>query len=308
MDKAASIFIDVFTKNPLTVTLAVLGVICVGLAIIGRIPPMDIMGVRAILLGAFGFTLIVVSIGLAWLLTPSSASVATQPQSVPVVVATVPQPSSQPTFTLYTIPTVAQQQTARPAITPVVATTQSTARFHFISLQGLGTPESGNLGVQAGTRNLANVDFEIGWLATTHSEGDPDSPKTIAVNVQPSIPNVSKVYFLLQASWGVGPSKEFGSILLFFADGRTIREPLTLAYNIRDWSDVNRPLTALNAQQAWQGVGWDGRTKGVVDMLTINVPSDYRQTQLVRVEVRDESLEKLNSPDPGIHLWAITAE
>lgn len=187
-------------------------------------------------------------------------------------------------------------------------TTQPTSRFHFISLQGLGKPESGNLGVQAGTRNLANVDFEIGWVATTQSEGDPDSPKTIAVNVQPSISNVSKVYFLLQASWGVGPSKEFGSMVLFFADGRTTKEPLTLAYNIRDWSDVNRPLTAPNAQQAWQGVGWDGRTKGVVDMLTISVPNDYRQTQLVRVEVRDESAEKLNSPDPGIHLWAITAE
>ena len=92
MDKAISIFIDVFTKNPLTVTLAILGVVCVGLAIIGRIPPMDIRGIRAVALGAFGVLLIVVAIGLAWLL---AASLTLQPQQTPIAV----QPTFAPTYT-----------------------------------------------------------------------------------------------------------------------------------------------------------------------------------------------------------------
>ncbi|MBI1801370.1 MAG: hypothetical protein HYR71_07050 [Chloroflexi bacterium] len=195
-----------------------------------------------------------------------------------------------------------------PIATPLTRTATPTSRYRFASLQSIGKPESGNLGIQAGIRSLANMDFEIGWLATTQSQGDPNSPKTIALSVQPNISNLSKVHFLLQASWGIGPSKEFGNVVLFFSDGRIIAQPLILGYNIRDWSDVNKPLTAPNAQQAWQGVGWDGRTKGVVDILTIDIPSGFGQTQLTRIEVRDESLEKLNSPDPGIHLWAITAE
>jgi len=180
-------------------------------------------------------------------------------------------------------------------------------KYDPISLRGLGTPESGNLGLQAGIRTLANVDFEIGWLATTQSQGDPNNPKTITIDVQQDVSNASRLYFLLQASWGLGPSQEFGGIWIVFSDGRTIQEPLILGYNIRDWSQVDKPLTAPNVQQAWQGVGWDGR-KGVVDILTISIPSDYGQSQLVRIEVRDESLERLNSLDPGIHLWAVTAE
>ena len=61
-------------------------------------------------------------------------------------------------------------------------------------------------------------------------------------------------------------------------------------------------------QQAWKGIAWDGHTEGVVDMLTIEVPSDYRQSQITRIEIRDNSSTKLNSLNPGIYLWAITLE
>lgn len=91
MDKAISIFIEVFTKNPLTVTLAVLGAICVVLAIIGRIPPMDIRGIRAVILGVFGAVLIGVAIALAWLLAASPAG---QSQPEPITNAQRPTLSS----------------------------------------------------------------------------------------------------------------------------------------------------------------------------------------------------------------------
>ncbi|MCI0575918.1 MAG: hypothetical protein L0332_25440 [Chloroflexi bacterium] len=196
------------------------------------------------------------------------------------------------------------------AVVVITATSSesATSKYRFVSLNNVGKFESGNLGLEAGTVTLAEVDFEIGWLATTHSSGDPDNPEMITIDVPRDIRNASKVHFLLQASWAVGQTQEFGSIYLVFADGNTLSEPLIVGYNIRDWSQVNTLLSAPNVQQAWTGSGWDGRTEGVVDILTIDVPSDYRQSAIVQIEIRDESLEKLNSSNPGIHLWAVTME
>jgi hypothetical protein len=190
---------------------------------------------------------------------------------------------------------------------PLIVLTASPSKYNFISLRNVGKAESGNLGLQAGVMTLAGVDFEIGWLATTQSTGDPNNSDKIVLSVQ-SISDPSKVHFLFQGSWAVNSGQEFGSIHIAFADGHTINEPLIVGYNIRDWSQVSTLLTAPNAQQAWRGVGWDGRTEGVVDMLTVDVPTEYRQSQIVQIEIRDESAQKLNSSNPGIHLWAVTIE
>jgi hypothetical protein len=104
------------------------------------------------------------------------------------------------------------------------------------------------------------------------------------------------------------PNKEIGTITLVFADGRRLDETLKVGYNIRDWSQVNTPLTASNAQQVWNGVAWDGTTQGIVDMLTVDIPGDYDQTYMVQIELKDKSAENLNSLNPAIHLWAITME
>jgi|GEM_PF-5227981 len=104
MDKAISIFIEVFTRNPLTVTLAVLGVICVVLAIIGRIPPMDIKGTRAVILGLFGAGLIVAAIALAWLMANSSS--AGQPQPGPITAPLSPTSSNASSPTPVPLPQI----------------------------------------------------------------------------------------------------------------------------------------------------------------------------------------------------------
>lgn len=194
------------------------------------------------------------------------------------------------------------------ASTPSRIPTLSLSKFEFVSLQNVGVYENGNLGLQAGTQTLDNVDFQIGWLATTQSQEKPNNSDTISLDVQNSI-QVSKVHFLLQASWGLTPNQEIGTIALIFADGHRLEEPLKIGYNIRDWSQVNTPLTAPNAQQAWKGVGWDGTTQGVVDMLTINLStSEFTLTHIVRIEIKDTSMENFNSVNPAIHLWAVTME
>ena len=197
-----------------------------------------------------------------------------------------------------------------PTSAPVLPTsTQSLAKYELVSLQNVGVYDSGNLGLQAGVQTLVNINFEIGWLVTTRSQDTPNSADSISLDVRQVSNQVSKVHFLLQAGWGfVANNTEFGTITLVFADGRRLAEPLKIGYNIRDWSKVNSPLTSPNTQQAWIGTGWDGKTQGVVDMLTINISNDYDSTYIVQIEVNDESMENLNSLNPAIHLWAITME
>lgn len=179
-------------------------------------------------------------------------------------------------------------------------------QFRQISLSNTGTPESGNLGLSAGLTTLAGVDFEIGWMVTTRSVGDPSMPETVILNIDEPVP--SKIHFLLQGSWATSPDQEFGSVRLSFLDGSSISLPLVVGQNIRDWSQVNLPLTDPAAREAWRGVGWDGHTEGVVDVLAIEVPTEIHATRLTQIEVRDESMSRLGSPNPGIHLWAITLE
>ena len=301
-------FFRFLVESNLITAAFVIGAISFVIAVIGKfktiVEPSPVMRLVLAVFGLFLMALSVSGYFLSSQTTPKAGEILTQeaesvsavsPTAPTIITATPPKPVIQPTAT--------QQST-----TIVVAPTSPTSKYYLVSLRDVGKPESGNLRLQAGVTTLANVDFEIGWLATTQSQGDPDNPETIVINTQQNILNPSEVHFLLQASWAVGQSQEFGSIYIIFAGGRTINEPLKVGYNIRDWSQVNTPLAAPNAQQAWEGVGWDGHTKGIVDMLTVNIPSDYRQSQMVQIEIRDESEQKLNSSNPGIHLWAVTIE
>jgi len=197
-------------------------------------------------------------------------------------------------------PTLFPTRVQQPTLTP--------SHFQFVSLQNIGKRESGNLGLEAGVRHLAGVDFQIGWLATTQSESDPNNPTVLTVNVQPPIANRTRIHILLQASWGNIQPTEFGAILIFFENGNSIREPLRIGYNVRDWSYIDIPPTGPNTKQAHEGPTWDGSGRGVVDVLTITIPNELRSAAITRIEIRDESNEKLNSPNPGLYIWAITVE
>jgi hypothetical protein len=231
-------------------------------------------------------------------------STPTPPVATQIILVTQVVPVTE----VYAIEPPSIQTNVPIASTPSRIPTLSLSKYEFVSLQNIGTYESGNLGLQAGTQTLDNVDFQIGWLATTQSQEKPNNTDKISIDVQNSI-QVSKVHFLLQAGWGLTPNQEIGTITLIFADGHKLEEPLKVGYNIRDWSQINTPLTASNAQQAWKGVAWDGTTQGVVDMLTINLSvSEFTITHIVRIEIKDKSVENLNSLNPAIHLWAVTME
>lgn len=231
--------------------------------------------------------------------TPLASVGAIPETSIPILTA-----PNVPAVPVTSLPFMPSSVTVTPS--PTLATPLS--KYEFVSLQNVGTYESGNLGLQAGKQTLDNVDFQIGWLVTTQSQDKPNNPDIITLDVQQNSSQISKVHFLLQAGWALTPNKEIGTITLIFADGRRLDESLKTGYNIRDWSEVNVPLTSPNVQQAWKGVAWDGKTQGVVDMLTISISSDYGQTRLAQIEIKDKSMENFNLLNPEIHLWAITME
>jgi hypothetical protein len=71
----AEVFLTILFTSPLPVALVVLGVLCVVLAIIGTLPPIQIQGGRAIALGGFGLLLIMISVGSAWAIALASGPV-----------------------------------------------------------------------------------------------------------------------------------------------------------------------------------------------------------------------------------------
>jgi len=239
-----------------------------------------------------------------------------------------PTPTSIPTFLGEVIPSsTAQSQQVAFENTPVIISSATVeviiptsvpvsftpapplTKHEFVSLQNIGIYDSGNLGLQAGVQTLANTNFEVGWLVTTRSQDTPNSTDNIVLDVRQTSNQVSKVHFLWQAGWCfLSNNTKIGTISIIFSDGRKIDEPIIVGNNIRDWSKINNPLTSQYTQEAWNGIAPDGKTRGIIDVFTINLSSEYASTQIVQIEIKDESMEILNSLNPAFHLWAVTME
>lgn len=126
MSELIGVFADVFINNPLTISLTILGVICIVLAIIGQIPPMDIKGARAITLGGFGFLLIFVALILSWLIATESSSRGSEVNSLPTTQAPIEQdrPSATNNAPIgASTPTIVEDQSSIPSCdqNPIVA-------------------------------------------------------------------------------------------------------------------------------------------------------------------------------------------
>ena len=196
--------------------------------------------------------------------------------------------------------------------TPVQQATQQTLHsYETISLRQLGLPEESNLGLNAGTNNLLDISFETGWTVSTQCADRSSQPATIQLDGIFSQP--INLYLLLQAGWATQQfnGKELGAVSLIFSDGEHIEVPLIVGFNIRDWSRNNpeavSTATSSTLREAWRGITPDG-TIGGIDILTIEVPNEYRRLALTSIQVADTSRVTVGSQDPCIHLLAITVE
>ena len=220
--------------------------------------------------------------------------------------------------TLLPTPVVKLSPTSKPSPPTSVPPTQppptaSQVRdYQMISLRELGSPEASNLGLKAGTNTLLGIPFETGWTVTTQCEDRSSLPTTIQLDV--AIPQPLNVYLLLQAGWATQQfaGKELGAVSLSFSDGEHIEIPLIVGFNIRDWAR-NKPeavstATSPTLREAWQGTAPDGTTIGGMDVLTIEIPSEYRRSTLASIQIADTSSMTAGSQNPCIHLLAVTVE
>ncbi len=148
---------------------------------------------------------------------------------------------------------------------------------------------------------------------STQTQSTPDeevdhglAPETISIPIAP-VKGAENVYVLINVGFGVGfEDKEVGAIQLQFEDGRDYTIPLVMNVNIREWGVV-QPFRSPDLQEVYRGPNRFG-DDSVVDMLTIPVPPDYKDTLLVAVVLMDKSQELLSSPDPGIFIAGLTVE
>ena len=122
-----------------------------------------------------------------------------------------------------------------------------------------------------------------------------------------------KVFVLINAGYtATYYGKNIGYIALHFASGESLKYDLVLGENIREWSigsgaDGNLVVTTSSSdvQQIYLGTS-SKNTTGVVDMLELNIPSDYSNTAIKSIEFKDSSQELWNSMNPGFFIIGIT--
>ena len=106
-----------------------------------------------------------------------------------------------------------------------------------------------------------------------------------------------------------------GNIVLGFDNGETFTEELVAGQNIREnWGYVSPPanptddqvITSINPSANWQNVYREDQTRagkaalGYVDLLTIQVPEEDRNSTLTTITINDTSY------DPSILIYAVT--
>ena len=185
-------------------------------------------------------------------------------------------------------------------------------------VSGRDTVEENNLWLLPGVQTLParpNIPFEIGWTTTTQCH----NTRLHKTKIQMEGFNISsprEVYLLLQGGWALKryEGKEIGEVVLVFANGRSLKTPLKLGENIRDWSIDEAAAVKIapsrQLQEVWVGQSKDGTVRGRIDMLTIKIPDEYQQMSLTNIQVVDHSTEiwSTGSIDPCIHLLAITVK
>jgi hypothetical protein len=131
-----------------------------------------------------------------------------------------------------------------------------------------------------------------------------DKPTSVTINIAP-LPNVSYVYFLINAGFTTDHNKEeIGNIKLIFSDGtQTKPNTLILGWNIREWrisaAQENIPIVTVTTNDSVQEVYKDAI--GVVDLLTIEVGSEFAYKELVGIIIEDTS-----DPNPCLLISGIT--
>ncbi|RPJ27522.1 MAG: hypothetical protein EHM33_07755 [Chloroflexi bacterium] len=167
--------IAVLFTNPLPVALVILGVICIAVSIVGKIPPVILEGFRAFVLGAFGVVLILVAITSAWVL----ASFQIIPVSGPEPSITQPLPITIPTTGTSSVVCILDLRMDIPG-------SINCDNAGMLDIQASGedaiTPWVGTLSRVVVPENWKVILFYETWLSPDFTERDPNRQGFVLLN------------------------------------------------------------------------------------------------------------------------------
>lgn len=246
MAELLTVFFQILITNPLPVILVILGVLSVALAIIGKIPPIELAEDRARRLTRFGVGLIssgiILALLLAWV-TARPVTVSSTPTSSSRM-ETVAPPTDTPapatltgTFTPSPTPTDLPASTSTPvtntpapSVTPSVAFTPLLSPTPFVYAREAELPDDATVGKQI-VRTNASGQSVHGQFGTLDSA--PFPPRSGCVSyTHLSLPPVEHLYIEILYS---KDSASFVQIHIYI-DGETIPRASFYPSDLGDWN------------------------------------------------------------------------
>ncbi len=253
--------------------------------------------------------------GLAWLIgTPSPTPTATP---VPTAPPTLPVPTSTATLTLTPPPTTTATHTSSPTATlsPTPTSTATSApRDNPVSLGNAAQDSIQNQfpGFPTGNQVLGGVWFSIPAQknqAGTQCGAPYDSWPTAIVIPTAGIARPEVIYVLINAGYTANfAGQTIGSIRVKFTDGRALSFGLILGQTLREWkiqAEENVVRTASGTREIYRGTSAGGSV-GVVDMLALPIPAEYRTGTLQSIAFYDTTADTLGSLNPCFFVVGVT--
>ena len=230
---------------------------------------------------------------------------------IPVApMATLTTTAPSPTFTLS--PTATATRTPTPTTLP---TTQ--LRSIPISLEPFGNDDIRDIlpSFPVDYVTLGRVKFLIARQNNKISTqcnviGQKEWPTGITVSVG-TISHPETIYLLINAGYAHTryAAAQIGLVVLEFGNGNLLRFPLILGQNIREWKIADpgavTTTTDLSSSVVWNGSSYDNRS-AVLDMLTLSIPQDHRNSSLRAVTFYDTSQDTLDDLNPCFMVIGIT--
>ncbi len=188
------------------------------------------------------------------------------------------------------------------------------SKFHFISLsevanasiqEGYSSPPLGQLELEGIPFNLPAGPNSV----TTQAEPIPDFPTTVRLTTELYGPEA--VYLLITGGniFSGFFDKQIGTVRFYFAKNRPYDVPLIAGQNIREWKILDEVTVSLasspQVREVWRTESTHDGT-AIIDLLTIDLPNDYRSDYLMAIEVVDNSTDTVGSMDPAINLLGVT--
>jgi hypothetical protein len=162
-----------------------------------------------------------------------------------------------------------------------------------------------------GNQILNDVPFSLnGWAFKSQARPSPNNTYPTNAVLEVNLPYVEHVYVLLTAGNGFTrwQNEPVGRIIIVFDTGALIEVDLVLGLNLREWHAVGDVVSyAPSVQQVWEGaITGHPHLRGTMDMLEIEVPSEYHEKTVVQIEFYDTSTFIVDSLDPALTISGIT--